>query len=180
MEKISEIFEIAKNKTRVLVLSSVSTVFELFLEVLNFNAKEFDYFSENGNSSNDGNDFVILETSNVENAEIFHPNIVLLTDEFPTEKFEILLKNIVSGGVLIYPESFEDAILNSENYFRKLPFSESEFQNLNGSITLKTEIGSIPVNSSDENLLKNIDGIKFLSQQFGVMEGEFYEPVMSF
>ncbi len=41
-------------------------------------------------------------------------------------------------------------------------------------------MGSIPVNSTDENFLRNIEGIKLLSQQFGVMEEEFYEPVIGF
>ena len=31
-----------------------------------------------------------------------------------------------------------------------------------------------------QDLLRNIAGIKLLSQQFGVMEEEFYEPVIGF
>ena len=87
---------------------------------------------------------------------------------------------MIQGGILIYPEKFEETAQNSENYFRKLTFGKSEIQNLNGAITLKTEMGSIPVNSTDENFLRNIEGIKLLSQQFGVMEEEFYEPVIGF
>ena len=41
-------------------------------------------------------------------------------------------------------------------------------------------MGEIPISTVDENLIKNIDGVKLLSQQFGVMEEDFYEPVMSF
>ena len=81
---------------------------------------------------------------------------------------------------MIYPENFEEKVQNAENYFRKLTFGKSEIQNLNGAVTLKTEMGLIPVNSTDENFLRNIEGIKLLSQQFGVMEEEFYEPVIGF
>ena len=180
MSDISEIFEYSKNKTRVLVLSSIPSVAKLLKKVLDFNRKDFDYFLHDGSSSAHENDFVIFETSDIENAATFHPNIVLVTDEIPTENLDVLLKNIVSGGVLIYPENFEETAQNSENYFRKLTFGKSEIQNLNGAITLKTEMGLIPVNSKDENFLRNIEGIKLLSQQFGVMEEEFYEPVIGF
>ncbi len=180
MSAISEIFEYSKNRTRVLVFSFVSSATKLLLEVLDFNGRDYDYFLADGNSSTIENDFVILETFEIEKAATFHPNIVLITDEIHSDNMEFLLKNIVSGGVLIYPENFEEIVQNSENYFRKLPFAKSEFQNSNEKISLKTEIGNLPVNSTDEDLLRNIDGIKLLSQQFGVMEEEFYEPVIGF
>ena len=45
---MNKIFEESKNKTRVLVLSTHSSVMKLLLEVLNFYQKEFDYYLENG------------------------------------------------------------------------------------------------------------------------------------
>ena len=65
-------------------------------------------------------------------------------------------------------------------FFRKLSFSNAEFKKDHHQIILQTEMGLIPINSSDENLVKNLEGIKLLSQQFGVLNEEFYEPVMGF
>ena len=66
MSDISEIFEYSKNKTRVLVLSSIPSVAKLLKEVLDFNRKDFDYFLKEGSSSTHENDFVIFETSDIE------------------------------------------------------------------------------------------------------------------
>ncbi len=180
MKDISEIFGYSQNKTRVLVYSSHPSVTKLLIQVLDFHGKDFDFFFENGFSKNSENDFVILETSDSKKASDFQPNIVLISDEISSEKAELILPNIISGGILIYAKNIENAVENTENYFRKLLFTESEFRRNGDSYVLTTEIGSIPLISNDENLIKNINGIKLLCQQFGVMRDEFYEPVMSF
>jgi UDP-N-acetylmuramate: L-alanyl-gamma-D-glutamyl-meso-diaminopimelate ligase len=66
------------------------------------------------------------------------------------------------------------------HYFRKLPFEPAVFQKNNEQYVVASELGAIPVNFRDENVLLNLEGIKLLCQQFGVMEEEFYEAVMSF
>lgn len=176
----AKIFEYSKDKTRVLVLSSVAPVVRLLKEVLDFNQKDADFVFSDGTSLKENNDFVVFETSDLDKAAAFQPNIALITDEINVEGTEALLKNIVSGGVLIYPENFEETVQNSENYFRKLPFSNTEILQKSGQNLIKTAYGDIPVNTSDENLLLNIGGIKLLAQQFGVMEEEFYEPLIGF
>jgi UDP-N-acetylmuramate: L-alanyl-gamma-D-glutamyl-meso-diaminopimelate ligase len=175
-----EISEYFRNKTRVLVFTSYPYIFKFLVIVLNFNGKEFESFSENGILPENHHDFVIYETFNLQKAADFQPNIVLITDEVSAEKAESLLENIVAGGTLIYSEKLDTTIERTLNYFRKLSFEETDFKEGNGSIILNTEIGSIPLNSDDKNLIRNINGIKLLSQQFGVMEEDFYEPMMSF
>lgn len=175
-----KILEESKNKTRVLVLSSQPSVTKLLLEVLNFNQKEFDYYLENGDHSNSHNDFVIFETSDAEKATLFEPNIALISSEISGEKIIPVLEKITAGGVLVYHSGISEIVDQSLNFFRKLEFIETKFQKLGNAFTLQTNIGAIPISSSDENLIQNIDGIKLLAQQFGVMEEEFYEPVMGF
>ena len=123
---------------------------------------------------------VILQTSDLEKATLFKPNIALITSEIPNEELPLLLQKITAGGVLIYSTSVSEAVEKSENFFRRLEFRETEFQKSNTTFTLQTNIGAIPVSFSEEILIKNMEGIKLLSQQFGVMEEEFYEPVMGF
>lgn len=180
MSNISEIYEYSKNKTRVLMYTSVSSAMKILVSVLGFHNKNFDFFSENNFSKNPENDFVILETSDLKKAAAFKPNIVFISNEIPLENVIPFLPNITSGGVLIYPENIENEIENTENYFRKIPFSKSEFQKTNDSYLLNTEIGMIPLITIDENLIENVNGIKFLCQQFGIMEEDFYEAVMNF
>ena len=177
---MGNIFEESKNKTRVLVLSTQSSVTKLLIEVLHFHEKEFDFYLENGDFSNSNNDFVILETSDVQKATLFEPNIVLISSEIPAETIAPLLQKITAGGALVYHSSISETVENAQNFFRKLEFIETQFQKSNSTFTLQTNIGAIPILSSDEHLIKNIEGIKLLAQQFGVMEEEFYEPVMSF
>lgn len=177
---MDKIFEESKNKTRVLIVSSQPSVAKLLLEVLRFHGKDFDFYLENGVGSNSNNDFVILETSDFEKASLFEPNIALITSEIDGEFLIPVIEKITAGGVLVYHSSISEIVEKSLNFFRKLEFTETKFQQSNNTFTLETNIGAIPISSSDEVLIKNIEGVRLLSQQFGVMEEEFYEPVMSF
>jgi len=177
---MTEIFDESKNKTRVLVLSTQPSAAKLLLEVLHFHGKNFDFYLENGDFSNTDNDFVILETSDLKKATLFEPNIVLITSEINNEDLIPFLGKITAGGVLVYHSNIAETVEQSQNFFRKLAFDDAEFLTSNHTFTLQTNIGAIPVATSDEILIKNIDGVKLLCQQFGVMEEDFYEPVMSF
>lgn len=180
MTDLSGISDYSKHKTRVIIYSSHQPVAELLLYVLDFCGKEVDYFFEKRHSKKAESDFVILETSDVQAASNFKGNIVLISAEMNGENISSVLKNITPGGVLIYPNRIEQVVERSENFFRRLPFSDAEFKSIDGKLVINTEIGSIPLVSSDENLVKNINGIKLLCQQFGIMEEDFYEALMSF
>lgn len=177
---MENMFEEFKNKTRVLVLSTQPCVAKLLLEVLNFHSKDFDFYVENDLDNKNNSDFIILETCNLQSAALFKPNIALLTSEMVGEEILSVLENMIAGGVLVYPISSDEIVAQSVNFFRKLAFTETEFHKTNETFILETNIGQIPVCSQDEFLIKNIDGVKLLTQQFGVMEEDFYEPVMSF
>lgn len=177
---MENIFEESKNKTRVLVLSTRPSITKLLLEVLNFHGKDFDFYLDNGAFNNSNNDFVILETSDLEKATTFEPNIVLITSEISGEQAIPVLEKIIPGGILVYDSNLSEWVEKSLNFFRRLEYSGTNFSKSNSNFTLQTNIGAIPISSSDENLIKNIDGVKLLAQQFGVMEEDFYEPVMNF
>lgn len=180
MTSLPEIIRLSQHKTRVLIFSSAESAAQLVTEVLHFYDKEFDYFLKNKEFQNAENDFVIFETSNEDEASEFKPNIIFISDENNFDDVKNIFKNIVSGGILIYSNKLEKEIEELPFFFRKLSFPNSEFKKDNQQLVLKTEMGFIPINSSDENLVNNLEGIKILCQQFGIMEEEFYEPVMSF
>lgn len=173
-------FNASKNKTRVLILTSNSVIAQFFLNILHFNEKDFDFLLEDGNHQNAGNDFVILETSNLEKATLFQPNIALITQDVKPDEISAVLRNIVAGGVLIHPNAFQEAAEESGNFFRKLEFSLADFQKSQDHFILSTSLGPIPLSSEEESLAANMEGVKLLAQQFGVMEEEFYEAVTEF
>ncbi|KIA88992.1 hypothetical protein [Kaistella jeonii] len=174
------LLDYSKEKTRVLIYTSNPSIAKLVVEVLNFSCKEFDFFLEDGLTKNDDNDFVIFETSDIEKASQFKPTIFFISKEINSENIDPALRNITPGGILIYPSELETIVEECPHYFRKLPFQSSVFQKNTDQFVLSTEMGPIPVISRDEHLIKNLEGIKLLCQQFGVMEEEFYEPMMSF
>lgn len=180
MTSILEITQFSAAKTKVLLFTNLQSVSNLVLDVLEFNGKDFSYFLRNQEVKMEESDFVIFETADIEEATQFQPNIVFVSDENTFENIEPYLKNIVSGGIFIYPKELESKIEEQIYYFRKLPYSEISSRKNTSQITLETEIGEIPLLSKDEYLVKNIEGIKLLFQQFGVMEEEFFEALMGF
>ena len=174
------ILEQSINKTRVLVLSSQPSVAKLTLAVLKFHQKHFDFYLADASFENSANDFVIFETADLEKATSFEPNIVLITSDISDDKINDVLKKITPGGVLVYHSKLVKVVEASDNFFRKLEFTDTDFMKRGATFILRTNIGEIPISFTDEKLIKNIDGIKLLSQQFGVMEEDFYEPVMGF
>lgn len=180
MTDFSEITSYSQHKTRVLIYSSYLKTAELVLHVLDFFGKNTDFILANGKSKTADCDFVILETSDLQKAADFKANISLISDEMGSGNLTSILKNITAGGILVYPENMEETVDEAENYFRKLSFSNAEFKTEGEKILISTEMGEIPLASGDANLVKNINGIKLLCQQFGIMEEDFYEAMMSF
>lgn len=180
MTSFSDILSCSKDKTRVLIYTSHSPIMRLIIEVLTFYGKEFDFFTENSSSQNEGNDFAIFETADLEKAAAFKANIFFISNEINSKEVETAIKNITPGGVLIYPVALEKTVDECQHFFRRLPFNDSLFQKTIEQFVLSTDIGSIPLITTDENLIKNLEGIKLLCQQFGVMEEEFYEAIMGF
>ena len=180
MTDFSEISAYSQHKTRVLIYSSYPKTAELVLHVLDFFGKKTDYILANGTSKTTDCDFVILETSDLQKATDFKANIALISNEMGSGNLTSIIKNITAGGILVYPENMEETVDEAENYFRKLSFSNAEFKTEGDKILINTEMGDIPLASGDANLIKNINGIKLLCQQFGIMEEDFYEAMMSF
>ena len=176
----TEIFSSFRDKSRVLIYSKTPPITKCLVHILDFHEKEFDYIFADNFSSVSNQDFVILETNTLETVINFQPNIVLISTEIDVQDLPLIMENIVSGGVLVFPQNFENEVENSNQFFRKLSFDDFEVQEKNGITELQTEMGNIPLSFKDETLVKNLKGIKLISQQFKVLEEDFYEPLMSF
>lgn len=179
---LQEIAEYAENKTKIYIYSPTHEVEDLVLHIIHFLDQPVDFVSAGNQELND-NEFIILSTDNIEDIEIFEPNIVLITDVLPLINVGELFSKIVSGGILVYPDNaivLETQLTKVENFFRKLPFSRTNFSLKNETFSVNTVLGEVPLTIDNKNLIEKIEGIRLFCQQLGIMEEEFYEAVMNF
>ena len=151
----------------------------------------------------DTNDFIVLEgdeylSSALDMRPKFHlyqPNIALISgiawdhiNVFPTfenyvEQFEIFVNKITNGGILVYNE--EDAWVKkvaeeSVNTIRRLPYTTPEYTVEDGTTLLATPEGDMPIEVFGAHNLNNLAGAKWICQNMGVDESDFYEAIASF
>lgn len=149
------------------------------------------------------NDFIVLEgdeylSSPLDRRPKFHlykPNIALLSgiawdhiNVFPTyenylEQFEIFINQITNGGILVYNQEDSDLKAlaeNTTNPIRKIPYGTPEYTVENGTTYLATPEGDMPIEVFGKHNLNNLMGAKWICQNMGVDEADFYEAIASF
>ena len=187
-----------------------TTITSMILHVMHYFNREVDYMVGAQLEGfdvmvklTDHNDFIILEgdeylSSPIDRRPKFHlykPNIALLSgiawdhiNVFPTwenyvEQFSIFVDSIVEGGSITY--NIEDVevkkvVEGSENTIRKFPYQTPEYKVENGITILETEEGSMPIEIFGKHNLNNLAGAKWICQQMGIDENDFYEAISSF
>ena len=149
------------------------------------------------------NDFIVLEgdeylSSPIDRRPKFHlykPNIALISgiawdhiNVFPTyenylEQFEIFISQVSYGGILIYNQQDKDLstlVENSTNPIRKIPYETPKYYTDKGVTYLVTPEGDMPIEVFGEHNLSNLMGAKWICQNMGVDEADFYEAIASF
>ncbi len=149
------------------------------------------------------NDFIVLEgdeylSSPMDRRPKFHlyqPNIALISgiawdhiNVFPTyenyvEQFEIFIQKITNGGILVYNEDDSEVKRVAEastNPIRRIPYSTPEYSVENGVTLLETPEGAMPIEVFGAHNLNNLAGAKWICQNMGVDEADFYEAIASF
>ncbi len=149
------------------------------------------------------NDFMLIEGDEYLSSptdlrpkfHLYQPNIALISgiawdhiNVFPTfenyvEQFKIFIDKITNGGILIYNE--DDAIVkqiveDAEKPIRKLSYSLPEYFIENGVTYLETSDGPMPIEVFGAHNLSNLAGAKWICQNMGIDEAEFYEAIASF
>lgn len=187
-----------------------TTITSMVLHVLNYHGVEVDYlvgaqlegFDRMVNLTNE-NDFILIEgdeylSSPIDRRPKFHlyePNIALLSgiawdhiNVFPTmenyvDQFRIFIDKITNGGILIYNE--EDEIVKqiaeeSSNPIRKIPYTTLENEIIDGVAYLVTSEGPMPLEVFGQHNINNISGAKWVCQNMGIDEDDFYDAITSF
>lgn len=187
-----------------------TTITAMILHVLNYHDKEVDYMVgaqldgfERMVQLTDENDFMVLEgdeylSSPIDKRPKFHiyqPNIALLSgiawdhiNVFPTfehyvEQFRIFVDSIVNGGSITYNQEDVEVVKvveASENTIRKFPYTTPEYQLEGGTTLLETPEGPMPLAVFGAHNLNNLAGAKWICQQMGVDEEDFYEAIATF
>jgi UDP-N-acetylmuramate: L-alanyl-gamma-D-glutamyl-meso-diaminopimelate ligase len=187
-----------------------TTIVSMILHVLKYHGKSCDFmvgaqiegFDVMVNLT-DHNDFIILEgdeylSSPIDLIPKFHhykPNIALLSgiawdhiNVFPNfedykYQFSVFINSIISGGSITYnSEDIEvkQIVEQSDNPIKKFPYTTPDFYISNGITFLNTNEGPIPLNIFGKHNLSNIAGAKWICQQMGIDEDDFYEGISSF
>ncbi|MBT9187931.1 MULTISPECIES: UDP-N-acetylmuramate--L-alanine ligase [Zobellia] len=187
-----------------------TTITSMILHVLNYHDREVDFMVgaqlegfERMVHLTDDNDFMILEgdeylSSPIDRRPKFHlykPNIALLSgiawdhiNVFPTfdnyvEQFQIFVDSIVKGGSITYNEEdieVKKVVEASENAIRKLPYTTPEYSIEDGTTLLETPEGPMPIEVFGKHNLSNLAGAKWICQNMGVDEDDFYEAIATF
>lgn len=187
-----------------------TTITSMILHVMHYHNIDVDYmvgaqlegFETMVHLTNE-NDFIVLEgdeylSSPIDRRPKFHlyqPNIALLSgiawdhiNVFPTfenyvEQFEIFVNQITKGGILVYNE--EDEVVKkiseeSTNTIRRLSYTTPSYSVEDGTTLLDTPEGSMPIEVFGAHNLNNLAGAKWICQNMGVDEADFYEAIASF
>ena len=187
-----------------------TTITSMILHVMHYHNIEVDYMVgaqlegfDTMVHLTEKNDFMVLEgdeylSSPIDRRPKFHlyqPNIALISgiawdhiNVFPTydnyvEQFEIFIQKITNGGILVYNEDDSEVKRVAEaatNAIRKLAYSTPNYKVENGITLLETPEGNMPIQVFGAHNLNNLAGAKWICQNMGVDEADFYEAIASF
>ena len=187
-----------------------TTITSMILHVMNFYDKEVDYMVGAQLEGFDvmvklteKNDFIVLEgdeylSSPIDRRPKFHlykPNIALISgiswdhiNVFPTyevykKQFDIFVESIVEGGSITYNSEDIDTneiVNNTSRSIRKFQYSTPDFSIKKGVTYLHTNEGELPLEIFGKHNLSNLMGAKWICQQMGVDEDDFYQAITSF
>ena len=187
-----------------------TTITSMILHVMHYHNIEVDYMVgaqlegfDTMVHLTEKNDFIVLEgdeylSSPIDRRPKFHlyqPNIALLSgiawdhiNVFPTfenyvEQFEIFVNQITKGGILVYNEEDETVKKVTEettNTIRRLPYTTPSYTVEDGTTLLATPEGPMPIEIFGAHNLNNLAGAKWICQNMGVDEADFYEAIASF
>jgi len=187
-----------------------TTITSMILHVLKYHNRKVDYMVgaqldgfDRMVHLTEENDFIVLEgdeylSSPIDRRPKFHlyrPNIALLSgiawdhiNVFPTfenyvEQFRIFVDSIVKGGSITYNEEdveVKKVVEASGNTIRKLPYHTPDYSVENGQTLLETPEGPMPIEVFGRHNLSNLAGAKWICQNMGVDEDDFYEAIATF
>lgn len=201
----------AKNKQRVVIGGShgKTTITSMVMHVLKQLHRDFDYLvgskiinfdvmvrltSESPVMIFEGDEYL---SSPIDLRPKFHwykPNIALLTgiawdhmNVFPTfenylKQFEIFIRGIEPGGVLIYNQDDPhlSRLIAGNQSVKAIAYGVHPFEVIEGVTWLVTEEGKVPIGLFGRHNLENLNGARLICNQLSVSDKEFYQSIGDF
>ena len=194
------LYQLHKLKTRVVVTGTQGReeIAAMVLHTMEYFSKEIDYFLETpiGDTPSckysSEAEFVLIEGNDtptqIEQVPIFQlyrPTLALISgiEEDKQQAYADFINTLTKGGILLYNE--EDAALkavveNTENQLRLMPYETAPHQQSGGTTYLITPEGEMPLMISGEENMNYLSGAKWLCQNLGIDEQDFYEAMQTF
>lgn len=177
-----ELQKITEDRTKVLLFGVHPTISELIVFVINYLQKDIDYFIDAQESDN-GNEFFLYQSIDSTIATFLPPTVAFLGSSHVISDYTSILNQITPGGILVYPEFNTDldlSVLQTTNFFRKIAFNKAEIIKNSNKLSLRSDMGEIPLSINDESAAQDLLGAQHLCQHIGIMEDEFYEALIAF
>ena len=206
------LFEQSKNQTRVVIGGShgKTTITSMILHVMHYWDREVDFMVgaqlegfDTMVKLTDDAEFIVLEgdeylSSPVDLTPKFHKynaNIALISgiawdhiNVFPTfesylSQFEIFLKTMTSGGILVYNQEDPELLKlveESPAVIKRYPYQTPEYEVTEQGVLIDTPEGEVPLEIFGAHNLQNLSGAREICYHMGVSEEDFFEAISSF
>lgn len=187
-----------------------TTITSMVLHVMHYHNRAVDYLVgaqlegfKNMVHLTEDNDFIVLEGDEYLSSptdlrpkfHLYQPNIALISgiawdhiNVFPTfenyvDQFKIFIDKITDGGILMYNEedqTVKQIVEEATKPIRKIAYATPEYTIDNGVTLLETPEGPMPIEVFGAHNLNNLAGAKWICQNMGIDEEDFYEAIQSF
>ena len=111
-----------------------------------------------------------------------HINVYPTFEEY-TDQFRSLIRKIEPDGFLIYNADdvhLKKIVKSIRKDIKAIPYSAHPYENDNGTINLLFNNDKIPVMIFGEHNMQNINGARFVCNQLGIKDSQFYEAISTF
>lgn len=187
-----------------------TTISAMILHVLHYHGRECDFMIGAQLEGFDTmvkltheNEFILLEGDEYLSSPLdlrpkflhYKPNIALISgiawdhvNVFPTyeeylKQFELLLESIEAGGAVIYNETDPEVVKvveETKNQVKKFGYSLPDYTVNDGKVSLNTEDGAVPLAIFGKHNMNNLEGARWICNQMGITDEQFYEGIPSF
>jgi UDP-N-acetylmuramate: L-alanyl-gamma-D-glutamyl-meso-diaminopimelate ligase len=187
-----------------------TTITSMILHVLHYHEMDCDFMVgallpgfESMVQIKDSNEFMLIEGDEYLSSPIdrrpkflhYKPNIALLSgiawdhvNVFPSydsyfHQFELLLDSIEPGGALVYNELDEEVIKvvnQTKNEIKTFPYKLPNYTKTSKGVSVLTEDGEVPLLIFGKHNMNNLEGARWICNQMGVTDEQFYEAIPSF
>ncbi len=173
---MKDIIEKSQHKTRIAVFQQYNSfqafllhVFQCSQFVCNICTQDDTIFWE------DNSDYVLFFLEKV--TEDIRFNIAFVDTTLQMD-YPLLCQQMVDGGVMVLSNDhvvLQETAQLSSTFFRQLSFIENKTQ-----LRIETDYGFLELGHLPKEVITQLDGLRLLCQQVGILEDQFYESLMSY